>query len=575
MPEQQVVPSEKEIIDSYGSGKLATDIFDRFGHMDKSDFRSILGLCIELHNAEKIDLLSLTRAPEIEGISGSRFFTGQNFFCKAIPRLNASTREMMHSVRELVKKGGTDLAANQPNAAFAEWCKVDVVRAQEVARAAKEDDPLANEFLPIALTAGNMAEEAMGFIETCVDSRRLSGVVALGRISYADSALGRRALSTLLRALDNKPDDQLLANTLISALGIAQKTQQITCDEVLGIVKRVCETPGPLTHCYCARALSRHHKSLSEQLVALLLHALNSLDAAHKVTLQELDDGLQKLLDTSYANLAIEFVRKQLLSDKGLTLSEFQGFSATLMDGPVDRFHRVFVSWMLLGTHTLCDGLSALFHSQDRQRPINLPIQEFALSPVKQVFLCRKAIGYFFLQPVIAASILVSVLRASEDPVTSAVRDLLFDPLLLNYDGAIRDYLGRIDANDTAYSHVQLVLKQSERYLVDLRSVGTVKELHPSEHERQIEHLRVRDQMQRLHKEAEKKSVFHNLVTPCVILYGSRSLMFVEGPDNARKPVEMELKELSVAMEFPLMETIDPVGLNYMLWSFRVERLKS
>jgi hypothetical protein len=574
MSEKSVVPGEKEITDSYVSGRLVSDIFDRFGYVDEPAFNSILSLCVKLHNVGAIDLLSLTKTSEFERIDGSRFFLGQHFFCEAIPRLNDSTREMMHCVRALVEKGGTDLAANQPNAAFAEWCKADLVRAQEVLHAAREDDPLANEFLTFALTAGNMVEEAKDFVARYVGVRRLSGIAALGRMIYADPGTGRGDLSTLLCALDGKPDDPLFANILASALDIAEKTDQIACDEALSIIKRVCAAPGPHTHLSCARVLWLHHKSLTEEVVVLLLQALNSVDPTHKGTIQALDQGLRRLLDTSYDDHGIAFVEKLLSSNNTLALSDFPDFSRRLIEGPAERFHRVFVAWMLSGKRVLCEGMSDFFRRGDRDDvPLSLPLQ--GLSPVKQIFLCRKAIGYLFLQPVTAASILVSVLRACNDAVADQVSSLLFDPLLLSYGGATTNYLGGIGTNDPAHAHVHVALKQRERYLEALKSAGTIKELHPSERERQLEHLRFHDQMRTAHKEAEKKSVFLNLVTRSVILYGKRSTIYVEGPDDTRKPVDMELKEYSVAFELPRMEIVDPNGLDYMLRVFRAERLKS
>lgn len=577
MSENSKAPSETELVDAYKSGKLINNIFDRFGFIGQADFKSILEMCVELHNAGEIDLLSLIRNSELEGIDGHRFFVGQDFFCKVIPQLRASTAEMMHCVHTLVKKGGDDLAANRPNAALKEWCETDLTRAHEIVDAAKNDDPMAVEFLTFALTAGKMAKEAKDFVRSYTDKRRLSGVSAVGRIQYATLTPAREALATLMSALENEPDDHLSANALMSAFDIMEKTDQITCDEALGVVQLVCKAPGPITQFSIARALWQYGKSLSEHVVTLLLQALGSLDPSNKGTIQEIDQGLRELLDTPYADHSIKFVAELLASSGNtLTLSDFPDFSRRLLEGPNDRFHRVFVSWMLSGERTLCDGLSQTLRQLGAdEKPIDLPLKDFDLSNAEQIFLCRKAIGYLFLQPVIAGSILISVLRVCDDSVADAVHGLLFDPLLLNYGGKLWDYVSTIDTNDPAHRHIQTVLHEHGQYLEGLKSVGDIKEIHPSEHERQIERLRFNDVMREAFKEAEKESVLLHLVKRSVILYGNKSVTYVQGPEEGRRPVEMELKSHSTEFEIPRMEIVDPIGLDYMLRVFRVERLKS
>jgi hypothetical protein len=158
--------------------------------------------------------------------------------CQAIPKLNASTNNMMRCVDALVQKGGTDLAANHPNAAFREWCEADLTRAHEVIRAAKKDDPLANKFLTFALIAGTMAEEAEGFVKRFVGQRQLSAIAALGRMKHESLASACSALSVLAAALDKEPDDLRCGNVLIAALEIAEKHREIPRDTLVPIVKR-------------------------------------------------------------------------------------------------------------------------------------------------------------------------------------------------------------------------------------------------------------------------------------------------------------------------------------------------
>ncbi len=76
-------------------------------------------------------------------------------------------------------------------------------------------------------------------------------------------------------------------------------------------------------------------------------------------------------------------------------------------------------------------------------------------------------------------------------------------------------------------------------------------------------------------KGAEKESIFLNLVKRSIILYGKRSITYIEGPGGERRPVEMELKPHNISIEYPRLDVIDPFGLDYKLRVFRAERFRS
>lgn len=563
--------SDKEIIAAYDSKKLLDDIFQHssFG----ADSEPLRNACTVLHNAKEINLLSLTEGSEFEAISPQRFFAGQHFYCDVIPSLDASITEMMRCVHALVKKGGEDLAANQPNAAFKTWCERDLSRAREVIDAAQGEDQLASEHLTFALIAGNFVEEAKHFVEGYSDRRRLSGIAGLGRMTFPDTQSARDALATLLLVLDSTEEDVLFANILLSAFDIKGKTPDLGYQELVSIAERVCAVGGPQVNLACARILFAHAKALSKEVLALLLRPLTSLDVSHEVTIEVLDVGLATLLDTSHADQAIEFLAELLPSGLDLTLEDFPSFGSALLRAPNRLFQKVLVAWMLSGKHVLCEGVSSLLRGrQQSEQPLDLAISDSSLSPDQQAFICRKAIGYFFLQPVVAGSIIVSVLRTCDDSVVEFARTLLFDPLLRNYGGKIKEYLCGIAAIDPAYHHVQLPLKEAEQYLDSIRAVGNVKELHPSESQRQTVRVRDRDEMRKAHKQAMNQSVLLSLVSRSVILHGRRTVTFVEEPGKKRRPMEMDLKSHSIEFELPRTEIIDPIGLDLMLRVFRAER---
>jgi hypothetical protein len=57
---------------------------------------------------------------------------------------------------------------------------------------------------------------------------------------------------------------------------------------------------------------------------------------------------------------------------------------------------------------------------------------ERELTPVQQIFLCRKAIGFLFIKPVVCCSIIVSVLRGGDAEVQPRVVGRKTLPVRLN-----------------------------------------------------------------------------------------------------------------------------------------------
>jgi hypothetical protein len=565
------------IIETFESGDLLQLIFRSVSFAHGDEKAQIQATCVELHNDGRIDLLGILTADTLRDIKGSNFFVGQHFYDQVIPLLQADVEEMMRVVNLLVETGGSDLAANVPNEAFRKWCEADLTRAQFVIEAAKADEEIAIKFLTFALSAKGDVPESIRFVDEYSDTRRLSGIVALGRMAWEDRANALDALSVFSRALQRQPDDGLRTNVLMAALDIATKADIHSCADVADLVATICESPNPATLFACARAVSFFGKTLDGGVLLLLLGRLKTLDPQDKGTVETLDHALSLLLNSTHSKHALTFAEELLVSTGDqLDLTDFDSFSYALLQLPPVKFNEIFVSWMISGIPSLCRGLSSLLASADRREtPLDLSLQIGGLSSKQKLFLCRKAIGYLFLHPIVAASVLVSVLRTDlcRDTATE-VRNLLFNPLLLNYEGSVREFLQTIAQEDISHPYLVTVIEENQRYLDGLHSTGAIKEIEPTEHQRQVEMLRNNDQARQIHKDAMKKSILHDLVSHSVVLYGRRTLAYLEGPNGKRTPFEMDLQEHGMSIELPRMDVIDPIGLDCMIRVFRVETLK-
>lgn len=553
----------------YRSGKLAAELSTVGMGADEQTF----DVFVQLHNEGQIDLLSIVHEPGFKALSGIPFFELQNFYCYAIPRLDGSVESMLSVVDALVDKGGADLAAGRPGTAFREWCRSDLSRSYEVLSKALAQNQAAVKFLPGALNAHGLIDEARKLLASKRTDLRRAGITTLSGMNYESPASAQDSLEAIKSVVDASELEDEKGHALLAALDIAEKVGKPNSRSLQSIAKAVCRDSTPTIRRYCARSLMFHARSIGTKTLEQLLAALEDVQRDEQATLYDLGIALSELLRTSQFDECISFLTKVMSAEGNtLELSDFEGLEHQLLHIPDDRVGNLFASWLGLGNHTLLDGLnSAINKSGEGERPVNIPPTALGLGGDHLLFICRKAIGYLFFHPVVAGSVLVSVLRSCDKATATQVQELLFDPMLVNYSGLLRQYLHNLDRTDAARSRVKAVLRKSDKYLEDLRSVDEIKELQPSARERRIVALREREQMAGAHREAEKQSVLFGLASRSVILHGRRSVTYVIRPGGTREPVEVDLHPFSLEIEMPRMQAVDPNGLEYLLSVFRSE----
>jgi hypothetical protein len=563
------VPSADEIVRLYKSGELPAELA-RYHETGDGDENLFVQRCIALHNSGDIDLVVLPSQAAFAELSGHAFFTAQHLYCEAIPKLDSDVSALMECCRILIEKAGNDLAANQPNVAFRTWCERNPSSGAIVIQDAQAGNVLAKRFVPFALQPTNDIDRAIDFVKTYDDDRRLSGMAALAGMSFADPVSAQRAVAVLEPYVAEGRDDHVRSNALLAAFGVLTQYKDDVAAQRL--IESATKEPGPELLHGLARIVWLHHKMLDSDALRDALTALEHVNPDHLGTVQEIDIGLRQLLGTKDEPLVLDFLTAKL-QDPKLKIDNFHAIARELAKGDEQRLYKLIVRWFLSGSIVLCDNVSDLV-GIDKNRAFDTTVQPLGLTAAQQVFLCRKAIGFLFIKPVICCSIIVSVLRAGNADVEGLVADLLFDPVLLNYGGEAKDYLKSIPATDAAHGAIQKALAKDEAFYARLEAAGTIKELHPSDYQRDVVRQRIHDNVRAIHKAAESKSIFMNLVHRSTILYGKRSLTFVEDDDGQHRAVEVDLKSFGTSWELPRHEVLDPVGLDYMLRVFRVEKFK-
>lgn len=563
------VPSEHEVVRLYNAGDLSAELARYHetaeGHDDEDAF---IQRCTSLHNGGKIDLVSVVGQPAFAGVSGHPFFAVQHFYCEAIPKLVTTATALMGCCRILIERGGADFAAALPNGAFRAWCRSNPSEGAAVILNARAGDDLARRFVTFALHAAEDIDAAIDFVQSYTDDRRLSGMKALADMTYADTATARKATAVLEPLLAVGGDDQVRANALLAALEVLKKHKD--AEIATRLIDAAVEEPGPSTLHGLAQIVL--HPSLSGQALRTALRALETVSPENLGTVNILDMGLEQILRTSGEALALDFLTAKLADGK-LTMKNFATTTHELTHRNLQRLYELIVRWFLSGSIALCNNVSELV-GIDKKRAFDASVQQLGLTTEQQIFLCRKAIGFLFLKPVACCSIIVSVLRGGDKDAEVPLTELLFDPMLLSYGGDAREYLKGIPATDLAYVPIQNALAKDKEFYAGLDATGAIKELHPSDYQRDVAHQRAADDMRTVHKKAQSKSILLNLVRRSTILYGRRSLTYVTDPNGTQRAVSMDLKSFDVSFELPRREILDPVGLDYMLRMYRVEKLE-
>lgn len=563
---------DEGIIARCNSGALLDDI--RRLDIDESVPSSLFERCIYLHNAGNLDLLALIGHPKFAALSGSAFFDCQIFFSKAIPRLRASGREMMRAVEILVKKGGVDLAANVPFEAFRNWCAADLSRAEQIVTWARSGDAEAMSFLTFALTALQDLSLARSIALDYTDERRLSGLVALGRIQAPDASEAEASLKTLLPFVAASNDEIVRCNALVPTFQVCELFPSLASVYLPAVIESAIETPSQDLLFNLARGLWSHLKIFDRALMEQVLTALRLIDPTLERLLQEVDMALRAVALGSNGDLAIDYLSEVLSFGTGFQLDNFKSTKHELATGSQERLFRILVRWLMSDNAGLERVASELLRTGEDPQPFDTSTAGLGLTGPDCIFLSRKALGWLFFHQSVAASLLVACLRDCDQATAAEIGKLLFDPLLLNYGGKARDYLATIRRGDRAYRHVRKAIASADSYLADLELEPQLKEFRPSDYQRNIERQHTHDFMRDVQKQAEKQSILFNLVHRSVLLYGRRSITYLHEHGKKARPVRMDLNSFSHSYEIPRLQIIDPVGLSLRIFALRSTKRK-
>lgn len=572
-----------DLINQSSGGTLHRLILDNYERGNDADDADFVTLAVDLHNNGTVDLLGVLTPEALEDAKGFHFFTLQQFYCSAIPRIDTAPKLLMATVSTLVKAGGNDGMANAPNVAYRDWCAAKADRPGAALALIEAGDAEAKDYLSLTLEAGAKLDLRVYMERAIVYARdepalRMGALTALSRFeSGTEIDLARAALALLAELVTSETDDLIRTHILAATIGLYAQSPKKLHKKASALMSKATALRSEHVLHHCASALFSHRQHLSDEMIEMLLGALEEVKPSNLGTINSLDVSLSQLVKAGKGRRISEYLEVVFQAHPdALSFKQFDSVGHALTTTDRALAEDMAVRWLMSGNQEVASHISSLLGGSAREPTIfAVDITPYALSDNEALFLARKAVGWFFFHPITAASLIICILRSVKGDIAETIGDLLFEPLLLNYSGELRDHLtARIKGpKDRAKPYMRRAVAKLDGYLNDLRAVSFMKELEPSESERLIERKQQSERMRQIQKQAEQGSVLMSLISKSIILHGNGSVGYQRGADGKLHRHAMKMGGFSTSWEAPRLQAIDPFGVEMQLRQFRSERL--
>lgn len=577
-PEESKLSIRETLITGQQAGRLmeAIEKVCRTADIEEEEVARALAA---LHNDGTIDAVAAFSALQ-KSESGFMFFGLRAVFDHALPDINYEVLPVIRCVLHLVEEAGHDLIATATISYLIEFFAKEADRVRDALNTIKANPELSS-LLPAALIAGcrldmdTYLEETLWLMNAEDPDTRGQTIFTLSRIDWPEgNPLPEPVYAALEHARDSETNDKLLAAVATTAASLIKHDPSQEGRLIDLVDSAISKGEDQAIHA-ASSLLAMVDKHMPHALIERLLTHLNRVSAENTGTIDQIDHAMHRLISLGKTDIAIHTLA-ELIAEKEL---EPAAFDSILHDIQRDTglLNKAVTRWLLGGDASLCRVATFLVGGgHGANLPAVVDAAEIDTTNAgEMVFLGRKICGYFFMNPVSAASMLLSLLELAQDKETrTQIGKLILNPLLINYPGKARTFID--DRRGASSPEAQDVLPQIdaalEQYFDALRSIDEIPELYPSEAQREAYYRHQSREMDESYKEAEKKSVFLSLVQKQTLLYGRTSVNYVQdGQGNAQRQ-EIPLHEHSVELEIPRMAQLDPLGIEYQLAVFRTER---
>jgi hypothetical protein len=473
---------------------------------------------------------------------------------------------------------GGDMAASWPLENFRGFLDQDGKRPFETLAAVEREPTSLAILLPVVAAAGFESDRGY-FIGEVIRLKKSPdkllqrmALAALANVPVVEGEVDMPAdvLVTLETAVANSDEDGALAASLSTALALSMKAKS-DLRRLTDVVRSSLSKGGEWTLGVAAENYARDAEKLDISLVGLLSDVLKT--RASENNLSHLDLGIASLLETTNWSTGMDVLDELLKRfSKNVKLKDFQYSKGTIAASDVLR-SRAVTRWLASGNQILCEAAEDAVQNVARaQLSVDVDTAQINFQDEENIiFIAKKAAGFLFFSPVAAASLLISLMRGG---TIEPIKQLLVDPLLLNYTSSVRELLlQRIKSESTEVAAaLRDCLQILEAYLDSLGKASGLKELRMSEEEKAIFNRSLSQKMSKSFDVARSEMPLLSMVKRSVVLYGRGSVQRVARPDGSTYRADMMFKTQGAEITFPRMMHIDELGLHFLLRVLRAEK---
>lgn len=542
---------------------------------------SVARLISGLHNRGEIDLLLSFEPQPLADVSAPSIHSIRQIFCRALPHVDCSAEEAETACTNIFERLDPDGTASLVWDSLAEWFRQRSTRAEEgLTLVHRNPDAHRRLIKPVLLAGahhdvGKYVEEAFNLSEVSDSPMRQDALWVLGQITpTGDDREITRTIRRFNEAIDVPDSNEDTAIVVEAALDLLHRTDGGIVDAVEPLLEKVSRIKSPRTRQALADGLLYHRCRFSEAMTDAAFASLGHTTKREVHTCNTIDGILyQWNLDADRERVFAFLVKLLTQGDDAPDLEVLSDFRHQLRDQPGDVLGWYVVSLFLTGEHVLCTAAPHLLPSKETRDGLDIDLSPFSLPSCWIPYLARKILGYCLLKKECAAALLLSCLRAAPNESLEEIEELVFNHFLLNYLTVIDRFESAVSAADSAKQSVERLSSRLRAYVMDLERCGTCPAFRPSERERQLQGYRRVDFRRAVHKQAEQGSLLSALADKATVLYGTSGVIYIQrdaGGEPRRQEVAMGAQEFS--FEFPRLEILDPVGLQYKIQLFQSER---
>ena len=382
-----------------------------------------------------------------------------------------------------------------------------------------------------------------------------------------------RTIARLNEVIEAPKSDDDTSHAVEAALHLLHRTNGGILKAVEPLLLKACTTPTPATLYTLAVGLETHRNSYSQAMIDATFSALSRTSKEGVLTIEAIDSILYQWDLEGDRQRILEFLINLLShSDDAIEFDSLNDFRHKLRNEPGAVLGWYVVSLLLTGDHRLCVAANQLLPYNQTCDGLDIDLRPFSLTSPWLLYLSYKILGYCLANKESTAALLLACLRAASDENRAELESLVRVHFLMNYLTAIDWFESNLSPNDPARQSVERLSQAMKSYVDELDQAGKCPAFRPTERERQLESYRLGDFVRAIHKKAEEDSILSIFAHKATMLYGTASIAYIyrndhDDPDRQ----EISLATFEHATEIPRIEVIDPVGLHYAIYRFRLE----